>query len=276
MTDALSPVPNRRTDNPSASTSSRIDFADFVRQYKMRCSYTHHQMRDLLVLSPLLPHTLYTLSRGNIISYNLLTRKVCLQPSSSFLPMRNFLSFQHFLRSHPSLRLPACLPNPPEQRAKWISFTFFSSTCAFTGRSGDRGLRCLLPRRQVWIHHRFVGIWRHKNFGRDIKIVCQTRRDKNIIIIWISLSVCRIIFEGRTPGTSQLNGCTLCKTENDTLLLICKNSGALQGGSILLNIIWSLNYYYLKKIFVLIIINNNSMAITRDGVDTRIEGDEEL
>lgn len=53
-----------------------IELAELVRLHKMRCSYTHHQMRDLLAISPLHPYTLYTLSRGNIVSYNLLTHKV--------------------------------------------------------------------------------------------------------------------------------------------------------------------------------------------------------
>jgi len=62
-------------NNKKINQKKIIEFAEFVRHHKMRCSYTHHQMRDLLAISPLNPHTLYTLSRGNIVSYNLLTPK---------------------------------------------------------------------------------------------------------------------------------------------------------------------------------------------------------
>jgi len=66
----------RPPENKKINQKKIIEFAEFVRHHKMRCSYTHHQMRDLLAISPLNPHTLYTLSRGNIVSYNLLTHKV--------------------------------------------------------------------------------------------------------------------------------------------------------------------------------------------------------
>lgn len=55
----------------------RWELVEFVAVHSMvKCSYTHHQMRDLLHISPVHSSLLYTLSGGSVIAYDLLTQKV--------------------------------------------------------------------------------------------------------------------------------------------------------------------------------------------------------
>ena len=80
-------------------------------------------------------------------------------------------------------------------------------------------------------------------------------------ILIMILQTKRILFEGR-PGTSQLNGCTLCKTEQHTLLVLCKNSCLLQG-------LRCLPPWASLSALSFITPNACSLAIARDGISTR-------